>query len=226
MNLQNLCLQGERIALRSATKEDLPRPLGVDLRAEKDPEWKRWDGPYYPLESWSLDEYMELSFDFQIRPARGTQSAHRREGQNHTGNGFLTTGSTKGRSGLRSESCSIDRMFGAVDTGTMRFVCGWSFLFANLDIVRIGLSTWSGNHRMIRCAEKLGMQVEARIRETLASSRVVITIASRWARILREEWERSLERFAGTWDEDDGLEFSEELSKQRQIEKELWSRQK
>ena len=32
-------------------------------------------------------------------------------------------------------------------------------------LVRVGLTTWSGNERMIRVAEKLGMQMEARIRK-------------------------------------------------------------
>lgn len=37
-------------------------------------------------------------------------------------------------------------------------------LFRTTDHVRLGLTTWSGNKRMIRVAEKLGMQMEGRIR--------------------------------------------------------------
>ena len=39
------------------------------------------------------------------------------------------------------------------------------YIFTNSDIHRIGFSTWSGNIRMIKLAEKLGMQQEACIRK-------------------------------------------------------------
>lgn len=39
------------------------------------------------------------------------------------------------------------------------------YLFENLTIERVGLTTWSGNPRMIRCAEKLGMRLEGRMRK-------------------------------------------------------------
>lgn len=38
-------------------------------------------------------------------------------------------------------------------------------LFAQIDLPHIGLTTWSGNIRMMRLAERLGMQQEARIRQ-------------------------------------------------------------
>jgi RimJ/RimL family protein N-acetyltransferase len=41
------------------------------------------------------------------------------------------------------------------------------YLFANLDLHRIGLETWSGNERMIRCARKCGFTEEGRFRENV-----------------------------------------------------------
>jgi RimJ/RimL family protein N-acetyltransferase len=38
-------------------------------------------------------------------------------------------------------------------------------LFESLDIERVGLTTWSGNPRMMSCAERLGLKQEARIRK-------------------------------------------------------------
>ncbi|GAB6262561.1 GNAT family N-acetyltransferase [Photobacterium sp. R1] len=40
-----------------------------------------------------------------------------------------------------------------------------SHLFSALEIERVGLTTWSGNPRMMACAEKLGFQQEARLRK-------------------------------------------------------------
>jgi len=39
------------------------------------------------------------------------------------------------------------------------------YVFTNLDVHRVGLGTWSGNVRMIRCAEKCGFLLEGRFRE-------------------------------------------------------------
>ncbi|PCK22087.1 GNAT family N-acetyltransferase [Bacillus pumilus] len=38
-------------------------------------------------------------------------------------------------------------------------------LFSHIDIPRIGLTTWSGNERMMRCAEKCGFMLEGRLRK-------------------------------------------------------------
>ncbi|MEF3087811.1 GNAT family protein [Bacillus altitudinis] len=38
-------------------------------------------------------------------------------------------------------------------------------LFSHIDIPRIGLTTWSGNERMMRCAEKCGFILEGRLRK-------------------------------------------------------------
>ncbi|GMK48630.1 hypothetical protein PghCCS26_57600 [Paenibacillus glycanilyticus] len=56
-----------------------------------------------------------------------------------------------------------------------------------MPLVRVGLTTWSGNNRMIRCAEKLGMTMEARIRKVrLYNGEYYDSIRMG---ILREEWE-------------------------------------
>ena len=39
------------------------------------------------------------------------------------------------------------------------------YLFTSTDIHRLGMSTWSGNKRMMKVADKLGMKEEARIRD-------------------------------------------------------------
>ena len=40
-----------------------------------------------------------------------------------------------------------------------------SHLFSTLEIERVGLTTWSGNPRMMACAEKLGLHQEALLRK-------------------------------------------------------------
>lgn len=64
-----------------------------------------------------------------------------------------------------------------------------NYLFDHLPIVRVGFATWSGNKRLIRLGEKLGMKMEERIRrvrywqgEYYDSIRMGL---------LREEWENN-----------------------------------
>lgn len=49
--------------------------------------------------------------------------------------------------------------------GTRALTLWIHHLFHTLPLVRVGFTTWSGNERMIRVGEKLGMQMEARIRK-------------------------------------------------------------
>ncbi|WP_436855630.1 GNAT family N-acetyltransferase [Staphylococcus caeli] len=49
--------------------------------------------------------------------------------------------------------------------GSEVFQCWIDYLFDNNFIHRLGISTWSGNVRMIKLASKVGMQEEARIRQ-------------------------------------------------------------
>lgn len=63
-------------------------------------------------------------------------------------------------------------------------------LFATLPLVRIGFSTWSGNHRMIRVGEKLGMETEARIRKARYYEGTYYD--SIRMGMLKEEWEQTV----------------------------------
>ncbi|UCE08285.1 MAG: GNAT family N-acetyltransferase, partial [bacterium] len=48
--------------------------------------------------------------------------------------------------------------------GTEALTLWISHLFKIFEVERIGLTTWSGNIRMMKCAEKLGMKLEGRLR--------------------------------------------------------------
>ncbi len=63
-----------------------------------------------------------------------------------------------------------------------------SYLFqANNDLVRMDLRTWSGNHGMMKLAEKLGFKEEARFRKArIVKGEYYDSIGMG---ILREEWE-------------------------------------
>lgn len=62
-----------------------------------------------------------------------------------------------------------------------------STLFDSLDIERVGMTTWSGNPRMMALAIKLGLQLEGRLRKVrFYNNRYYDSIKYG---VLREEWE-------------------------------------
>ena len=71
--------------------------------------------------------------------------------------------------------------------GTRALELWITHIFDSLPLVRVGLTTWSGNERMIRVGEKLGMKMEARIRKVrYYDGNYYDSIRMG---ILREEWE-------------------------------------
>jgi len=70
--------------------------------------------------------------------------------------------------------------------GTEALALWIDYLFQHLEIARVGLTTWSGNPRMVRAAEKLGMKMEGRLRKCRYYQGVYYD--SIRMGILREEW--------------------------------------
>ncbi len=71
--------------------------------------------------------------------------------------------------------------------GRKALILWLSLLFDRIDTPRIGLSTWSGNPRMMKCAENIGLTLEARIRNVRFYKEKYYD-AIRYG-VLREEWE-------------------------------------
>jgi len=65
-------------------------------------------------------------------------------------------------------------------------------LFNTLPLVRVGYTTWSGNHRMIKVGEKLGMTMEARLRKCRFYDGTYYD--SIRMGLLREEWNEFIEK--------------------------------
>jgi RimJ/RimL family protein N-acetyltransferase len=71
--------------------------------------------------------------------------------------------------------------------GTEAYSMWIDFLFESIPLHRLGMSTWSGNIRMMKTAVKIGMSEEARIREArIVNGKYFDSIKME---ILRREWE-------------------------------------
>lgn len=147
------------LLIRPIKENDLPR-LWELIYKDDAPEWKKWDAPYFPhqampyenfrtdADNWiDTEEIWLITVQDQIC---GTVSYYFEDIQkNWLEMGIILHESHNWSQGL----------------GTRALRLWMRHIFNTLPVVRVGLTTWSGNKRMIRVAEKLGMQMEGRIRK-------------------------------------------------------------
>lgn len=147
------------LRIRSVVEEDF-RKIWELVYKEEAPEWKKWDAPYYPhaskswedfmkeSDSWiDQDNYFAVEFDGQFIGVVTYYWEH--EPSKWLEMGIILYESENWGKGIGTRALKI-----------------WiEHLFNTLPLVRVGFTTWSGNKRMIRVGEKLGMTMEARIRK-------------------------------------------------------------
>ena len=171
----------DNLIIRPVKEEDLPE-LWKIIYGDEFPEWKKWDAPYYSHRQISYAEYYskkEKTIDQENLWAIeidglvvGTISYY----WEHKPSNWLEIGI-----GIYNP----EYWSGGYGTKVMRL---WiNHLFNSMPLVRVGYTTWSGNDRMVKVGEKLGMTMEARLRrcrfyngEYYDSIRMGL---------LREEWE-------------------------------------
>ncbi len=181
--MSKIMLMGDRITLRTPTEDDVP-VLYEQIYGKEFTEWKKFDAPYFPLEPVTLEQYRE-SMDKRINYTDiPTQMVIEYNGRvigvvsfywEHKATRWLEVGVV---------IFSPENWSGGL--GTEALTLWIDFLFNQLDIARVGLTTWSGNPRMMRCAEKLGMQLEGRMRKCRYYNGVYYD--SIRMGILRDEW--------------------------------------
>ena len=160
-NKETAVLEGEKVILKIIEKEDIPI-LWQLIYGTENPEWKKWDAPYFPLEridyktyeenllqrmETGIDDRMLIIADNQII---GIVSYY----WEHKPSNWLETGIV-----------IYSRTYWNGGYGTEALEMWTNHLFESLPIPRVGLTTWSGNKRMMKVGEKLGMKLEGRMRK-------------------------------------------------------------
>jgi RimJ/RimL family protein N-acetyltransferase len=179
-------LTGRLVTIRTIEDHDIPI-LWKFIHDTKDPEWKKWDAPYFPLEHKTLEEFtrnLKQQLTSEPVPPRAVIEV------NNTVIGTVSYNwEHKASKWLEVGIVIYDPSYWNGGYGTDALKLWIDYLFNEMPLVRIGLTTWSGNKRMIRCAEKVGMKMEGRIRkcrywngEWYDSIRMGL---------LREEWEQN-----------------------------------
>ncbi|MHA6250918.1 GNAT family N-acetyltransferase [Oceanobacillus sp. CAU 1775] len=171
----------EDLTIRPIKEKDLPR-LWELIYKDEAPEWKKWDAPYFPHQSMTFENFQAKAKNWidtddiwavtVNEEVCGTVSYYYEDAQkNWLEMGIVLHEAKSWSKGL----------------GTRALQLWMKHIFSNLPVVRVGLTTWSGNKRMIRVAEKLHMQMEGRIRKVrFYEGEYYDSIRMG---ILREEWQ-------------------------------------
>ncbi|PSW22079.1 N-acetyltransferase [Photobacterium sanctipauli] len=151
-------LSDKEIILRKARNTELESLYAL---VTDDEAWTAFNGPYFPYQTPTLDEFAAGQFkrlcegdtalliEYENRPVGMVSYYWECESTRWLEVGIVIYDST-------CWGQSIGR----------KALAPWvSHLFKSLEIERVGLTTWSGNPRMMACAERLGMIQEARLRK-------------------------------------------------------------
>ncbi|GGA86951.1 GNAT family N-acetyltransferase [Ornithinibacillus halotolerans] len=171
----------KEIAIRPIEEKDLSR-LWELIYKEDAPEWKKWDAPYFPHQSMSFEKFMEIAPKWIGAESMwvitvhddvfGIVSYYYEDDQKR----WLEMGI------VIHEGQNWNK-----GVGTRAFKLWRDHIFNTIPLTRVGITTWSGNKRMIRVALKLGMQLEGRIRKVrYYEGKYYDSIRMG---MLREEWE-------------------------------------
>ncbi|MCJ7842416.1 GNAT family N-acetyltransferase [Lederbergia sp. NSJ-179] len=169
------------LTIRPIRETDLER-LWELIYKDEQPEWKRWDAPYFPHNPMTYDVFLPIGEmwvkcdNYWIIEVEGIVRGIISYYWEHEPSQWLEMGI------VFHEATSWGKGLG---TRAMKL---WiNHLFSTMPLVRVGFTTWSGNKRMIRVGEKLGMQMEARIRKVrYYNGQYYDSIRMG---LLREEWE-------------------------------------
>jgi len=176
---------GKKVELREINQKDIDELYFWKFEDDKQ-EAKKWNGPYIPEVKKTKEEYREIW-----------------KSPNEIMSGLPNTLviSVKGKL-IGTVGCYwVDKNTKWLETGIVIYdTAYWNggygseayrlwidFLFNVTDLHRLGMSTWSGNTRMIKVASKIGMKEEARIRDArIVSGKYFDAIKMG---MLRKEWE-------------------------------------
>ena len=144
-----------KLSIKPIGKKDLVIIWNL-IYTVKNPDWKKWDAPYFPLKHLTLDEFksnyktdnkMSICLDKKII---GTVSYYWEDMNSH----WLEIGIT-----------IYSAHYWSNGYGKKALTLWINHLFGTLPLVRVGLTTWSANKAMIKLAQNLGMQQEACLRK-------------------------------------------------------------
>ncbi|AQU78898.1 MULTISPECIES: GNAT family protein [Planococcus] len=154
---------------------------------EKEQEAKKWNGPYIPEKRITKEEHRKHWLnEKEIATGVPASLVIRAEGKviGYVGAYWID----KNTNWLETGIVIYDKDYWNGGYGSEAYKLWIDFLFESTELHRLGMSTWSRNERMIIVAERMGMIIEARIRNARTVEGQYFEAIKMG--ILREEWEK------------------------------------
>lgn len=185
--LNDVRIEGSKVILRNVKQADLKRLWSLKY-GEADPEWKKWDAPYLPLELIDFHTFIDKETQHKTYDEKiGAYSELLMEKDDQIIGSVVYYWEHEPSRWLEIGITIFDPQYWNGGHGTEALMMFSGYLFENLEIERVGLTTWSGNERMIAVGKKVGMQVEGRMRKCRYHDGYYYD--SIRMGMLREEWE-------------------------------------
>lgn len=170
-----------QVRLRPFYEDDLYTLWEMSMK-EESPEWKKWDAPYFPHTPIMFEEFLKNKERYlQAEDVLAIEVNEELIG--------MVTYYWEHEPSLWLEMGIViyKPQYWSGGYGTEALTQWINRLFKKMPLVRVGYTTWSGNERMVRVGEKLGMTMEACIRKVrYYNGQYYDSIRMG---ILREEWE-------------------------------------
>lgn len=178
-------IDGNKVILKEPRKEDIDE-LYYWQYEEEEQAAKKWNGPYIENKKITKERHKKIWLeDNEILPGiPDSLTIFAKEKLI----GIVTSHWVdKNTNWLETGIVIYDTDYWNGGYGSEAYKLWIEFLFKSTDLHRLGMSTWSGNLRMMKVAEKLGMIEEARIRDARIVDGTYYDAIKMG--ILRGEWE-------------------------------------
>ncbi|CAM3905600.1 Putative ribosomal N-acetyltransferase YdaF [Vibrio aerogenes CECT 7868] len=175
----SICLINESILLRTAFPSEYEVLYQLMTRDES---WTKFNGPYFGYSRPSLSSFKTGTFQ---RLLQG-EDMLLIEVQGQAVGAVSYYWECEVTRWLEAGIVIYDSVYWNQGIGCKALVPWISYLFDTLEIERVGLTTWSGNVRMMACAERLGLKQEARLRKVRFYQGTYYDSVKYG--VLREEW--------------------------------------
>ncbi|MCH1626405.1 GNAT family N-acetyltransferase [Fredinandcohnia quinoae] len=190
MNQQVVILKGKKVTLREYQINDLPI-LWELIYADSNPEWKKWDAPYFPLNPIEKKAYIAKAEE-SLKRKTEPQNQLIIEADNKIIGTVTYYWENEATRWLEMGIVIYRPEYWNGGYGTESIKLWIDYLFESIPAIeRVGYSTWSGNIRMVKVGEKLGMTMEGRMRKCRYYNGVYYD--SIRMGLLREEWKSANE---------------------------------
>ncbi|WP_099159226.1 GNAT family N-acetyltransferase [Virgibacillus ndiopensis] len=181
-------IRGEKVILRDITEEDVKEIYYWKYEAEVR-EHLNWNAPYHPPKPMTLEEFRQFGRLADNLNRVVTDKVRLELVIEADGKLIGTVGwywVDESTNWLNNGIAIYDSSYWSGGYGTDAFRLWTNYIFENIDVERVGISTWSGNERMMGLAKKIGMMEEGRIRKArVVNGKYYDSVKMG---VLREEW--------------------------------------